>query len=203
MNNRILCVNPKTQERVLLRFQYASSARLGSAGLRQRAERTDAFWRQVLHALDTESNGWGGHPGRSPGLAAQPSLRNATSRSPGGSPSQNSAQRKPPPEARGGAGRTLTRRGSPGSPATAEAPSRGGGKPDLIRTERSKGRLIRLPGSSQSPSARRGGVTAGGSHRSAEEREKGKGAFCARRARGPSCSCALGSSFAPARLEGS
>lgn len=98
-----------------------------------------------------------------------------------------------PPEARGRAGRTLTTRGSRGSRANAEAPSGGGGKPDLIRTERSKGRLIRLPGSSLAPSGRRGGVTAGASRRSAEEREDGKGAFCARRGRGPSRSCTLGS----------
>lgn len=73
----------------------------------------------------------------------------------------------------GGAGRRQANPDPAGEPweprGLGSAVGRGGGKPDLIGKERSKGRLICPPGSWLAPSARRG------SRISAEEGTKGRG----------------------------
>ena len=98
-------------------------------------------------------------PGRSQGPARNPlgEMLLPKVRGVGLAPGPERGGGEAPPGAPGGAGRTLTPRGNPGSRADAEAPSQGGGKPDLIGKERSKARLICPPGSSLAPSARRAG----------------------------------------------
>lgn len=66
-----------------------------------------------------------------------------------------------------------------------------------------RGEANRLPGSSLAPSARRDGVTAGGSRSSAEETKEGKGAFCAPRGRSQVAPALWGQALAPARVKGS
>lgn len=120
--------------------------------------RTDVLWRKVLQALGTEGQSLEDTPGgawdrRPPLLSARELLPKSK-----GPPGQDHIGGEVPS---GGAGRTLTPRGSPGGRAGAEAPSRGGGKPDLIGKERSKGRLICPPGSALAPSGRRAGLLRG------------------------------------------
>lgn len=115
--------------------------------------------------------------GRTPWRSQGPA-RNPLSEGVGRAPGLERSGGEAPPVAPGGAGRTLTPRGNPSSRAGAEAPSQGGGKPDLIGKERSKERLICPLGSSLAPSARQAGY-AGAPAAPEKSRKMGRG-LCAR-----------------------
>ena len=150
-------IKTQKQKRVLFRYQFASSADWAGLGRKDAAENRRSLEKSPPSAGDRRPKS-GGHPGRSVGPeAAPPSCPGAPSQVQG-SPGQDHIRGEVPS---GGARRTLTPQGSPGGRAGAEAPSRGGGKPDLIGKERSKGRLICPPGSALAPSGRRAGLLRG------------------------------------------
>ena len=138
------------------------------------------FFRDKSPRVEDRKQQWEGLPGgaRDPRVTLSPRCSSPKSEGVGRAPGRERSGGEAPPEAPGGAGRTLTPRGNPGSRAGAEAPSQGGGKPDLIGKERSKARLICPLGSSLAPSARRAGYV-GAPAAPGKSRKMGRG-LCAR-----------------------